>query len=138
MVVDEERLERLRTKAEEAGFTFNGPEKRTACDYKIWIGSKPDLFPGKGLIILSDEENIDTVETLLAALAPGPVVTIRRHAEGWCHTNCDLSPKYLCIHQTGHSVSGTHEPTETCPGPAPDGYEWRMVLLPVKKEVEDG
>lgn len=73
----------------------------------------------------------DTAATLLGALDPGAVVVKVGHAciDPMRQHECELSP-YKC----GLSVDRASEtdpikiPGPDCPGPAPDGHEWVLVL----------
>ena len=59
----------------------------------------------------------------------GPVVEIVQVDDKHCHGNCDLHTTFNdCKHQHENRTKFIRH-TDTCPGPAPDGFEWRLCLV---------
>lgn len=120
-----DRIDRLRAKVEEMGLGFHN----YGTEFIICLASGLWSFKGNA----SNKHDLTTVESLLAALAPGPVVRIETAPDcAYCYYKCALLTGCPWnIKNSKGAFQAIH-----CPGSAPDGYEWRMCLLP-KGETDE-
>jgi len=101
-----------------------------------------------GMFTLKEGQTIEDVYEAMKGYPSlvhlGPVVEISRPWTGGpCHVDCDLRYEAI-IRSTNAEVEYEYycamcwgydgEPNQDCPGPAPEGHEWRLALFAKEDE----
>lgn len=152
-MTNEQRLERLRAKAEGMGLQI-GILHRTFNDNQEWVDGElhieepnlPDEGDGgfyRTLAVFNGPKAPDTAERLLASLAPGPVLSVERDVDlnneilqrnaYNCHCPFCCDEVMNCSREC-NGLECIGEPPVDENGKLT--HEWRMCLLPVGEEVE--
>lgn len=137
-MTDDTRLSRIKARCNERGWLWGNFHEAIT---DLAIASRVIKFLASGDINPEYNEKIfEFAEALLSRYEPAPVVVIPcTHLNGTCDGMCSFhimeSIDQFCIMEWAINADyPSIKPGDDCPGPAPDGKEWVMVL---RKKVED-
>ncbi len=125
MTDNDERIAALKARAEGMGFGVNS----------VGFLFRINITGDTGITICTDEiESIDTAHALLNGLSMvrGPVVEVQQIKEnGFCWTGCHFYKDcpWANYQQINRMSMGSYVPGPDCPGPAPKGKQWVLMLV---------